>query len=531
MLSVSLSDISFTFPNGFNLFKNISVSFGPGISGLIGVNGCGKSTLSKIAAGILQPSTGSVTGTRNVMYLPQISMSPGNKTIADLLNIGEKFRAFKRITAGTGDETDFFILEDDWLIEEKTVKALAEMGLSGFDPGSSVKYLSGGEIVRVTLSSLFLKNYEFVILDEPTNHLDKPGRGLVLETVKNISSFAGVMIVSHDRQLLRSVDRIYELSNLGIKLFGGNYDFYRTIRKVENEAAQKDIENSQKDLKKRIREAKLIVGDQIKRSKAASKSKRDSGIPTIMLDKLKDNADKSLKRTIETHQKRIEESEEKLSIAKKKVLIGNKVKFDFKQGDSRSSTLFACSDINIAPGGTPLWKSPLTFFISKNERVRVVGLNGSGKSSLCRVINGELPVVAGVVSHLPRGVIYFDQTLSFLDAGKTILENAMEKGNSTVPETEVRIRLGRLGFYGDDCKKQVASLSGGELIRAAVGVLVSLPEPPSLLILDEPTNNLDLAGIEMLSTSLKDFKSALIVITHDDDFAYEIGITSEVILS
>lgn len=528
MPCISLSNISYTFPNGFNLLKDISVSFGSGISGLIGVNGCGKSTLSKIAAGILQPTAGSVSKPQIVKYLPQISISPGDKSIVDLLDIGEKFRALKRISAGIGDENDFMILDDDWLIEERINRALNQMGLTGFDPTTPAINLSGGEIVRTTLASLFTQNYEFVILDEPTNHLDKYGRDLVVETINIISRSAGVIIVSHDRHLLRQVNRIFELSNLGIKVFGGNYDFYHEIRTAEIEAAQTNLMETQKELKAKIRKAHEVIGDQLLRTKVASKTMRDSGIPTIMLDKLKDTGEKSLKRTIETHNKRIEESHEKLLDAKKNVALEKKVKFDFREGGSRSSTLFACTEINIAPGGKPLWQNQVTFSISKNDRIRITGVNGSGKSSLCRVITGELPIITGEVTHLPKQVIYFDQTLSFLDPEKTILENALEKGNFIMSETEIRIRLGRLGFYGEDCKKPVSSLSGGELIRAAVGVLVSMPEAPSLLILDEPTNNLDLKGIEMLSTSLRNFRSALLVITHDDDFASDLGITEEI---
>ncbi|MBK7867509.1 MAG: ABC-F family ATP-binding cassette domain-containing protein [Ignavibacteriales bacterium] len=231
-----------------------------------------------------------------------------------------------------------------------------------------------------------------------------------------------------------------------------------------------------------------------------------------MLDKLKDTGEKSLKRTIETHNKRIEESQEKLLEAKKNVVLEKKVKFDFREGGSRSSTLFACTEINTALGETPLADST-HFFNLKNDRIRIIGANGSGKSSLCRVITGELSIITGEITHFPKQVIYFDQTLSFLDPNKTILENALEKSKFIISETEIRIRLGRLGFYGDDCKKTVSSLSGGELIRAAIGVLVSMPEAPSLLILDEPTNNLDLKGIEMLSASLRNFRSALLVIT------------------
>jgi ATPase subunit of ABC transporter with duplicated ATPase domains len=148
----------------------------------------------------------------------------------------------------------------------------------------------------------------------------------VVETINIISRSAGVIIVSHDRQLLRQVNRIFELSNLGIKVFGGNYDLYHEIRITESEAAQVNLMETQKELKAKIRKAHEVIGDQLKRTKVASKTKRDSGIPTIMLDKLKDTGEKSLKRTIETHNKRTEESHEKLLVAKKSIVLEKKSK-------------------------------------------------------------------------------------------------------------------------------------------------------------------------------------------------------------
>lgn len=528
MSRISLSNISHVFPDGVCLFRDISVTFNSGITGLVGTNGSGKSTLAKIAAGVIAPTIGSVARPEKIKYLEQEFFESTGDTIASLLGVEAKYAAWLRVNDGKGDMADFAVLDDDWELDFRIGKALDRTGLEGFTGSTPLSRLSGGETIRARLASLFLFDYDFVILDEPTNHLDRNGRKEVFSFIENYPRDKGMMIISHDRELLRMVDRIVEISTVGVKIFGGNYDLYKEISDAERDAASKTFEERKRKLENDISKAESVINDQISRSRSAGKANRDSGIPTIMLGMMKGSGEKTTQRKIEAHCAKIEKAREGIAEAEKKITKEKKVTFDLLNSASRSSVAFACTGLNILFGETRLWHLPLGLTITRGERLRITGSNGSGKSSLCRVVSGEKIRTEGELHFRPGNPVYLDQKLSFLDRSKTILENATREKNGAFNLTEVRIRLGRLGFYGDDCHKLTRLLSGGELIRAAVGVIVSLNTPPDILILDEPTNNLDLKGIEMLQNAVNSYPGTLIIITHDDDFARGCGITGTI---
>lgn len=525
MSRISLSNISFVFPDGTSLFTDISVTFNNGVTGLTGSNGSGKSTLAKIAAGIITPRSGSVARPEKVKYLEQEFFESTGDTIASLLGVEAKYSAWLRINDGKGDISDFTVLDDDWELDSRIRKALDRIGLEGLTGATPVSRLSGGETIRARLATLFLFDHDFVILDEPTNHLDRNGRNAVFSFIEEFPRNKGMIIISHDRELLRKVDRIVEISPVGVKLFGGNYDLYKEISDAERDAATKTLEERKRKLEYDISKAESVINDQVSKSRSAGKANRDSGIPTIMLGLMKGSGEKTTQRKIEAHRAKIERAKEGIAEAEKKITKEKKVTFDLLDSANRSSVAFACTGLNILFGDTRFWRKPLDLTITRGERLRVTGSNGSGKSSLCRVVSGEMIRTGGELHIRPGNPVYLDQKLSFIDRSKTILENATRERNGAFDITEIRIRLGRLGFYGDDCHKLAGSLSGGELIRAAVGVIVSLNTPPDILILDEPTNNLDIKGIEMLQHAISSYPGTLIVITHDDDFAEGCGIT------
>ncbi len=525
MSGISLSNISYFFPDGFRLLSDISVTFNCGVTGLVGSNGSGKSTLAKIASGVISPTSGSVALPGKIKYLEQEFFESTGNTIASLLGVEAKFAAWLRVNEGKGDIPDFIELDDDWELDARIRKALERVGLEGFSGSTPVSRLSGGETIKARLAALFLRDYDFVILDEPTNHLDKKGRNAVFSFIEDFPRNKGMIIISHDRELLRRVDRIVELSPSGVKTFGGNYDLYKEVSDAEKESAVRTLEERRRKLENDISKAEQVIRGQISKSKRAGKTEKDAGIPTIMRNKMKATAEKTTRRNIEVHQAKINRAKEGIAEAKKKVIKEKKVTFDLLNSAGRSSVAFACTGLNILFGNERHWSRPMNLTISRGDRLRITGANGSGKSSLCKVISGEAITIEGETHILPANPVYLDQKLSFLDRSKTILENASREKNGALDITEIRIRLGRLGFYGDDCLKPTTSLSGGELIRAAVGVIVSLNTPPDILMLDEPTNNLDLTGIEMLQNAIRTYPGTLIVITHDDDFAAECGIT------
>ncbi len=525
MSRISLSNISHVFPYGVCLFRDISVSFNSGITGLVGTNGTGKSTLAKIAAGLIAPASGCVARPEKIKYLEQEFFESTGDTIASLLGVEAKYAAWLRVNDGNGDIKDFAILDDDWGLDSRIRKALDRIGLEGFTGETPVSRLSGGETIRARLAALFLYDYDFLILDEPTNHLDRSGRKAVFSFIESHPRNKGMIIISHDRELLRMVDRIVEISPSGVRIFGGNYNLYKEISDAERDAASKYFEDKKRELENDISKAESVINDQISKSRSAGKANRDSGIPTIMLGMMKGSGEKTTQRKIEAHRAKIDRAKEEIAEAEKRITKEKKVTFDLLNGPSRSSVTFACTGLNILFGETRLWHRPLDLTIARGERLRITGSNGSGKSSLCRVVSGDKIITEGELHIRPGNPVYLDQKLSFLDRSKTILENATREKNGAFNLTEIRIRLGRLGFYGDDCHKLTGSLSGGELIRAAVGVIVSLNTPPDLLIIDEPTNNLDIKGIEMLQNAANSYPGTLMIITHDDDFARGCGIT------
>lgn len=528
MSRISLSNISYVFPDGVSLFSGISVSFNNGVTGLVGSNGSGKSTLAKIAAGLISPTGGSVARPEKIKYLEQEFFESTGDTLASLLGIEAKYAAWLRVIEGNGEIADFTLLDDDWELDSRIRKALDRVGLEGFTAATPVTRMSGGETIRARLASLFLSGHDFVILDEPTNHLDRNGRNAVFSFIDEYPGDRGMIIISHDRELLRRVDRIVELSPTGVKIFGGNYDLYKEVSDAEKDAVTRTFEERKRKLESDIAKAEAVISDQISKGKRAGRTQKDAGIPSIMLNKMKATAEKTTQRKIEAHRAKIERAQEGIAEAERKMIKEKKVTFDLLNSGSRSSVVFACTGLNILFGDARLWRRPLELTVARGERLRITGSNGSGKSSLCRVISGEDVTTDGELHILPANPVYLDQKLSFLDRSKTILENASRERKGAFDITEIRIRLGRLGFYGDDCFKLTASLSGGELIRAAVGVIVSLNAPPDLLILDEPTNNLDLKGIEMLQNAIGGYPGTVIIITHDDDFATGCGITRTV---
>jgi len=526
MSRISLSNISFVFPDGHPLFRDISVSFNNEVTGLTGSNGSGKSTLAKIAAGLILPSGGSVARPARIKYFEQEVFSSQEGTVASLLGIEAKFSAWLKIKEGNGEPGDFIELDDEWDIEERIGLALSRVGLSGLTGDTSAAILSGGETIRARLASLYLLDHDFIILDEPTNHLDASGRRAVYSFIEGVPRDKGVLIISHDRELLRRANRIVELSPAGIRSFGGNYDLYREVSDAERESAVRNFEERKRRLENDIASAKAAINDQTSRNNSAGKANRNSGIPAIMLGKMKSTGEKTLQKKVEAHRAKIARAQNEISEAEKKIVKEKKVTFDLIQGQSHASVVLACSGVSIFAGDNRLWSQQLNLTVTRGERLRITGSNGSGKSTFCRAISGENIRTEGEWLVMPKKVIYLDQKISFIDRSKSIIQNIIDAETGVFNETETRIRLGRLGFHGDDCHKLAGSLSGGELIRAAVGVLVSLGEPPGLLILDEPTNNLDLKGIEMLQSAVGNYPGTLIIITHDDDFAEGCGITS-----
>ena len=229
------TDISFSWPDGTNVFTGLNAAFNPGRTGLIGANGSGKSTLLRLITGELVPKAGTISVSGEVGYLPQNLTLDTAATVADLLGISRTLDAIRAIEDGDVSPATFAAVGDDWDITDRALGWLGRLGMAHLTLDDPVGRLSGGETIMVALSALFLRRPAVIVLDEPTNNLDLDARDRLYAAV---GSWPGVMvIVSHDRELLERVDQIAELHDGTITTYGGTLTDYERMREAEQQAA------------------------------------------------------------------------------------------------------------------------------------------------------------------------------------------------------------------------------------------------------------------------------------------------------
>lgn len=527
MSSIVINNLTLIYPDGSTLFKNLSASFGNEKTGLVGNNGSGKSAIAKIIAGIIEPSEGSVLKDGKVSYLPQDYSSLSQLTLIQVFSLEKKYKAFHRLTSGKGTKEDLIILDNDWEIEKRTFASMEKVGVKNISPERTFASLSGGEKVRILFASLLTENPSFIILDEPTNHLDFSAREMIYKFVDEWKK--GMLVISHDRSLLRQMDRISELSSIGLKLYGGNYDFYFEMRNIENDAVKKEIQSAENLLKKNIEDKKQVISRQEKRTKTGAKRAVKTGGPKILLNAKKSKGEGTLKKLKDIHNSRIEESQKNLSEAKTKLRFERQIKIDLEKSKvPEGKIIVRGTGLNFSWDGINfLWEKDLYFQLTGAERVLLKGLNGSGKTTLMRLIKKEILPQRGELFVGVNKIGTLDQQVSVLDDKLTLLEN-LKIHAPNLPEHELRIRLARFLFYKNVVNKKAEVLSGGERMRAGLACLLAAEKSPELILLDEPTNNLDIESIIELTSALNSYKGALLVVTHDIDFIKETNIRREI---
>ncbi len=528
MSRVTINNISWITPSGTKIFDNLTACFNSEITALVGNNGLGKSTIARIICGELFPASGTVLVEGKVKYLPQNQDIFINRPVYSVLGVEKKYLAYKNIICGLGEENSYRDLDDDWLINSCIDNSLKQAGIEYIEPERNFDSLSGGEKIRTIIASLYIEDYDFIILDEPTNHLDQEGRKLIFDFVKNYGK--GIILISHDRQLLNLADRIIELSNLGLTSYGGNYDFYCVQKEIENEAVKNEIKNVSADLKKNIIGKKATVAKQEKRIRAAEKNAPQKNIAPMELHKKRGAGENTLRKLNDIHDKQIELSRDKLNEAKSKLRDDKKIIVDLDTSSLlKNRTLIRGEEINYAYNEkTNLWKCNLNFTMRGGNRIAVKGRNGSGKSTLLKMINRQLFPTTGNLYIGADKIGFLDQHISVLNNDLTVLDKLKLASAGEVPEYELRIRLGRFLFYKDEVFKTAGILSGGERLRAGLALMLAVNNSPELILLDEPTNNLDLSAINELVSALNDYKGGIIAVSHDDCFIDDIGVTEEI---
>ncbi|WP_100075127.1 ABC-F family ATP-binding cassette domain-containing protein [Chryseobacterium camelliae] len=525
-----LHHISFGFPAGNLLFNSIDLTVpSSSKSALVGSNGTGKSTLLKIMAGELIPLEGSVRIEGNLFYVPQMFGNLDHLTVAECLTVDQKLDALQKITGGEVEQRYFDLLNDDWDIEERCRQALEYWKLDSVSLYQKLETLSGGQKTRVFLAGLQIHQPNTILLDEPTNHLDLEARHLLYDWLHKTS--ATVVMVSHDRTLLNLADTVFELSNQGISTYGGNYDFYAAQKDIENEALQNDIHSRERALKK-AREKERETLERKQKLDARAKGKQEkAGVARIMMNTMRNNAEKNSSRLKSIHADRIGEISGDLRDLRSGRKNVEQMKVSFDDPDLHEGKLLVSADgINFRYGQENLWKENLNLEVRSGDRIQVKGSNGSGKTTLIRLLLGTLQPSTGKISKSGFHAVYVDQEYSLIDQNATVYDFARQFNDTALQESEIKTLLSRFLFGKETWDKRCGVLSGGECLRLLLCALSISRKAPDMIILDEPTNNLDLQNVDILTNSIKDYRGTLLVISHDAVFLEEIGVKREVVM-
>lgn len=519
-----LQNISYTHPDKEVLFENINLSiYKQNKIALIGNNGTGKSTLLEIIAGRLQPSSGHIKSDTEPYYIPQLFGQYNDLTIAEALRIETKLNALKAILNGLVTEENMISLNDDWSIEERCKEALSHWNLDGLDLSHKMSTLSGGQKTKVFLAGISIHQPAIVLLDEPSNHLDLASRAILYNYIQSTTNT--LVVVSHDRKLLNLLTTTCELSKHGITVYGGKYDFYVTQKAIEADAFEEDLKNKEKALRKAKEIEKASLERQRKLDARGKKKQEKAGVPTILMNTLRNNAEKSTSRIKDVHAEKIDAIAQEVNQLRKAMPDKDKIKIGFEDSTIHDGKiLVTAKDITYSYNGDPVWKYPLSFQITGSKRMAFKGPNGSGKTTLIKVITNELQPLSGSIYRAENKIIYIDQDYSLIDNSLTIYEQAQQYNIHHLEEHEVKSRLTHFLFIKTNWDKSCSTLSGGEKMRLILCCLTLSNQEPDIIIMDEPTNNLDIQNIVILTHAINDYKGSLIVVSHDVSFLEEIDV-------
>ncbi|MGW3971350.1 ABC-F family ATP-binding cassette domain-containing protein [Streptomyces ardesiacus] len=521
--SLTCTALSFAWPDGTAVFDGLDVAFGPGRTGLVGANGAGKSTLLKLIAGRLTPAEGTVRVAGEVGHLPQNVTLDTALRVDEALGIDGRRAALHAIEAGDVSEEHFETVGDDWDVEERALATLGELGLGHVGLDRTVGELSGGESVLLRLAALLLDRPDVLLLDEPTNNLDVYARKRLYAAVE---SWPGVLVVvSHDRELLDRVDQIADLRSGSVTWYGGNLTAYEEALAVEQEAAERMVRVAESDLRRQKREladAQVVLARRRRYGQKMYDTKRE---PRAVMKLRARTAQQSAGKYRIMHEEKLAEAKERLDDAVEAVRDDDEIRVDLPYtAMPPGRTVLTLRDLEPAYGAGVAGGLD----VHGPERIALIGRNGAGKTTLLRTVAGELAPVAGeATAHVP--LRFLPQRLDVLDEDLTVAENVARFAPGAT-NNRIRARLARFLFRGARADQRAATLSGGERFRAALAALMLAEPAPQLLMLDEPTNNLDMASVRQLTSALEAYEGALIVASHDLPFLKSLGITRWLLL-
>lgn len=513
--------------NGSPVFTGVDFAINPGDRvGLVGRNGIGKTTLLQLMHGEIEPTSGKFhRGDEEIGMMPQNLSDWLNHTVKGFIEtvtgVAQARQDFEKSYETLGTKTDPAALSRYAAALERyerlavsdfdlrLIQALSQAQIQEIDVSQEIGALSGGQKTRVALAALFASNHDIILLDEPTNNLDMPGVVLLEKFIGN--SNASFVIVSHDRRFLRgTTNRIIELvgGKEGVKQYGLGYDEYTEARQQEERAIAKRYDQYE-DEKKRLRIAARQANI---RANSASISRQSPDNDKFAANYRKQRAAQNLGSSGAALKTRIDQLEEPDRPDEEIRLALN-----FGQERQKKYTLLNVDSLTVRLPGANKIVGPVSLRIQNGDRVIIAGENGVGKTTLLKAIVGELTAHTGTVTFgRSTRMMHVDQNQTPPDSSKPALENL----RLIAPHLETHDAIKLLLQFG--LKKDIlqtvpaANLSGGE--RAKLLLAGVAAKQANLLILDEPTNNLDIPSIEALEDALKTYTGSVIMVSHDRDF-------------
>ncbi|MFM0732552.1 ATP-binding cassette domain-containing protein [Paraburkholderia sediminicola] len=512
---VSLQHVSFHFNDGAMLFDSLNLTFDTTSTAIVGRNGAGKSMLARLIAGELMPSAGKVERFGSVAYVKQNTVGPEGETIAQAAGLDDALDALARLAAGAAQPDDLDVVADRWDLATRFQIALQQAHLPELQAHESADTLSGGQRARVALVGALLSGADLLVLDEPTNHLDRDGRAWLRDQLHEWRG--GLIVVSHDRQMLGEVERIIELTPHGPRAYGGNYAVFHAQREAEQQAAQSALEHARTE---RAREHQRLARehDTVQRRSARTRHYADTAnVSRMERAKIKGRATEAMGHVRKSQQTVKNDLNDKVGEAAARVIPESAVLLSLPGAELPARrTVFTLDEVRLPwleandPAATVTWT------VSGPVRIAVTGPNGCGKSTLLRVLAGEVSPQGGThLTHVPCA--YLDQRLDLLDQERSIVEQ-LGLLDTPLAEGELRSRLALLQLDAQCATQPSRNLSGGERLKAALACALWRGTPAQLLLLDEPTNHLDLGSVLAFEGALVDFPGAIVAVSHDTGF-------------
>jgi ATPase subunit of ABC transporter with duplicated ATPase domains len=518
---LALHGVDITLPDGRALFHDIHETLGGELTALIGPNGSGKSTLGRAIAGQVEPTRGRIERAAPIRHVEQQTGPTRATSLAQLAGLDAPLDALRRLAAGEARDDDFDLIGERWDLEARWQAMLDQAGLAEHMAPAA---LSGGQRTLLSLIGAFCSEAGLLVLDEPSNHLDRERRRFLIEQMQAWRAAGrGLLLISHDRELLEHADRTLEVHARGLRRYGGGWSLVHAQREAELTAAGARLERAR--VERRQAEAAMRVEAEraARKSARGARAKAAGGQPKIVLNALPQRAQQTDGARAERHallrqdlQQEVADAFESLDGALARPSFP---RLDLQIPDGQAALVL---EELVAPWGPC---RPLDWGANGPARIAIRGPNGCGKSTLLRVIAGEIAPASGRCRTLPA--VLLDQHLAMLDPGRSLLDQLRDAATG-IDEGRLRQYLALAGLKPDRVLRPSGSLSGGERMRGALLCAVLREPAPRLLLLDEPTNHLDLQGVEALEAMLQSWPGALVVVSHDERFLEGLGLTCRV---